>query len=59
MQEVTLGRRAPGLVEIVSGASAGDLLIIEGTQKVRDGSDVEVIELRTAENASSIAGGSP
>jgi membrane fusion protein (multidrug efflux system) len=44
MQEVALGRRAPGLVEIVSGVTEGDLLIVEGTQKVRDGSDVEVVE---------------
>jgi membrane fusion protein (multidrug efflux system) len=43
MQEVTLGRRAPGLVEIVSGASEGDQLIVEGTHKVRNGSDVEVV----------------
>jgi membrane fusion protein (multidrug efflux system) len=43
MQEVTLGRRAPGLVEIVSGVSEGDHIIVEGSHKVRDGSDVEVV----------------
>lgn len=49
MQEVTLGRRAPGLVEIVAGAAAGDQLIVEGTHKVHNGSDVEVISQRASD----------
>lgn len=48
LQEVTLGRRVPGLVEIVAGASPGDTIITEGTHKIRDGSDVEVIERQAA-----------
>jgi membrane fusion protein (multidrug efflux system) len=48
LQAVTLGRRVPGLVEIVAGAAAGDMVVTEGTHKIRDGSEVEVIELRSA-----------
>jgi membrane fusion protein (multidrug efflux system) len=46
---VTLGRRVPGLVEITGGISPGDLLITEGTHKVRDGSEVEVVNRHAAE----------
>ncbi|MGH8165794.1 MAG: efflux RND transporter periplasmic adaptor subunit, partial [Woeseiaceae bacterium] len=42
-RQVVLGRRVPGLVEITGGIAAGDLLITEGTHKVRDGSAVEVV----------------
>jgi membrane fusion protein (multidrug efflux system) len=56
-QEVTLGRRAPGLVEIVAGISAGDLLITEGTHKVRDGMDVEVVEELSPGDRSQLADG--
>ncbi|HSD68572.1 MAG TPA: efflux RND transporter periplasmic adaptor subunit, partial [Woeseiaceae bacterium] len=56
-QEVTLGRRAPGLVEIVSGASEGELLITEGTHKLRDGIDVEVIETPLPDERSQLADG--
>ncbi|HZW59227.1 MAG TPA: efflux RND transporter periplasmic adaptor subunit, partial [Woeseiaceae bacterium] len=51
MQEVTLGRRVPGLVEIVSGVAAGDQIVTEGTHKLRDGSDVDVIERQAASEA--------
>ena len=56
-QEVTLGRRAPGLVEIVAGVSAGELLITEGTHKVRDGMDVDVVEKLSTEDRSQLADG--
>jgi membrane fusion protein (multidrug efflux system) len=42
-REVTLGRRRVGEVQITAGLSAGERVIVEGTQKVRDG--VAVIEL--------------
>lgn len=38
---VQLGRRVPGFVVISSGLEAGEAVIVEGTQKVRDGSQVE------------------
>jgi membrane fusion protein (multidrug efflux system) len=39
-REVMLGRREPGFVEITSGLSAGDHVVIEGTIKLRDGAPV-------------------
>ena len=44
---VTTGRRRLGEVEILSGLEAGDLVVVEGTQKVTDGKRVAV---RTAES---------
>lgn len=38
--EVKTGRRRPGEVEILSGLAQGDSVVIEGTQKVRDGAAV-------------------
>ncbi len=39
-REVSIGRRKPGKVEIISGLVAGDEIVVEGTQKVRDGARV-------------------
>jgi membrane fusion protein, multidrug efflux system len=39
-REVMLGRREPGFVEITSGLSADDHVVIEGTIKLRDGAPV-------------------
>ena len=36
-REVRIGRRQPGIVEIVEGLAAGEQVIVEGTLKVRDG----------------------
>lgn len=41
--EVQTGRRRPGEVEVTDGLSAGDVVIVEGTQKVRDGMAVKAI----------------
>lgn len=43
-REVRIGGRQPGKVEIVSGLQIGDQVIVEGTQKVREGGEVRVIE---------------
>jgi membrane fusion protein (multidrug efflux system) len=43
-REVRIGGRQPGRVEIVSGLKIGEQVIVEGTQKVRDGGEVRVIE---------------
>jgi len=50
-RQVTLGRRVPGLVEITGGISAGALLVTEGTHKIRDGSEVEVVNRHAAEGS--------
>ena len=39
-RQVQLGSRAPGLAEIREGLDPGDVVIVEGTQKVRDGAQV-------------------
>jgi membrane fusion protein (multidrug efflux system) len=43
-REVRIGGRSPGTVEIVAGLNAGEQVVIEGTQKVRDGSLVRASE---------------
>ncbi|MFZ2507545.1 MAG: efflux RND transporter periplasmic adaptor subunit [Steroidobacteraceae bacterium] len=37
-RQVETGRRIPGEVEIMGGARAGERVVIEGTQKIREGS---------------------
>ena len=39
-REVQIGTRQPGRVEIVSGLTAGERIVVEGTVKVRDGEAV-------------------
>ena len=46
-REVTTGRRRPGEVEIVDGLQPGERVITEGTQKVRDGAVVRLVESPT------------
>lgn len=41
--EVQTGRRRPGEVEVLKGLAAGDRVVTEGTQKVRDGSAVTIV----------------
>lgn len=48
-REVTIGRRSPGWVVILTGIVEGDTLIIEGTHKLRDGSQIEVLGRRDAD----------
>jgi membrane fusion protein (multidrug efflux system) len=43
-REVRIGRRQPGRVEVVAGLTTGDEIIVEGTQKVREGAPVRVLE---------------
>jgi membrane fusion protein (multidrug efflux system) len=43
-REVRIGGRRPGKVEILAGLAEGDRVIVEGTQKVRDGAIVRAIE---------------
>lgn len=40
---VQIGRRRPGEVEIISGLSAGERVIVDGTQKAREGQPVEIL----------------
>jgi len=43
-REVNTGRRKPGLVEVTGGLSAGEVVVVEGTQKAIPGRAVRVIE---------------
>jgi len=43
-REVVLGQRRPGEVEILEGIVSGDLVVVEGTQKIADGMPVTVTE---------------
>ncbi|MEM8817544.1 MAG: efflux RND transporter periplasmic adaptor subunit [Pseudomonadota bacterium] len=45
---VLLGRRIPGFVVIQDGVAAGEQVVTEGTNKVRDGSEVEALEESTS-----------
>jgi len=41
---IEIGRRQPGIVEVISGVSQGEQVVIEGALKLRDGSQVNVLE---------------
>ena len=43
---VQTGRRRPGEVEIVKGLKEGERIIVEGTQKARNGQSVTIIEAK-------------
>lgn len=45
-KEVQTGRRRPGAVEIVGGLDAGAIVVVEGTQKLRDGVAVKATHSR-------------
>ncbi len=40
---IIIGRRHPGIVEVVSGLVAGESVVVEGALKLREGSDVKVL----------------
>ncbi|HLV48300.1 MAG TPA: efflux RND transporter periplasmic adaptor subunit [Aliidiomarina sp.] len=44
MTVITVGRRLPGWVEVLSGLKEGEQVIVEGTVQVRDGLPVNVTE---------------
>jgi membrane fusion protein (multidrug efflux system) len=44
-REVRIGGRRPGSVEVLAGLEAGERVVVEGTQKVRDGAPVQTTEM--------------
>ncbi|MEC7725885.1 MAG: efflux RND transporter periplasmic adaptor subunit [Planctomycetota bacterium] len=46
---VTVGRRQVGRVEVLSGLDEGQRVVVEGIVRVRDGSKVHVVEVRSGE----------
>ena len=45
-------RRRPGEVEVLSGLEAGERVIVQGVNRVRDGSPVDVVDPGGAKPAS-------
>jgi membrane fusion protein (multidrug efflux system) len=41
-RQVQIGRRQPGIVEVIDGLAAGEQVIVEGTLKVRDGAPLSL-----------------
>jgi membrane fusion protein (multidrug efflux system) len=44
-REVRIGARRPGSVEVLAGLDAGDQVVVEGTQKIRDGVPVRATQM--------------
>ncbi len=42
-KSITIGRRLPGVVEVLAGVNQQELIVIEGALKLRDGARVKVI----------------
>jgi membrane fusion protein (multidrug efflux system) len=49
--EIVTGRRIPGHVEVLDGLALGDRVVVEGLQRLRDGSPVQVTGETEPENA--------
>jgi membrane fusion protein (multidrug efflux system) len=60
-RKIQTGQRAVGTVQVTDGLQAGEIVVTEGTQKLRDGASVSVTEPAVAPNRSAAAGegGSP
>jgi membrane fusion protein (multidrug efflux system) len=56
-RRVRLGQRRVGDVQVLEGVAAGDLVVTEGTQKLRDGASVRVQQDAGAGAAGGAAGG--
>jgi membrane fusion protein (multidrug efflux system) len=54
--EVTIGRRRPGEVEILSGLESGDSVVVEGTTRVRPQVLVKVVRTQNILSDAAIAG---
>jgi membrane fusion protein (multidrug efflux system) len=48
-QEVVVGKRKPGLVQIISGLNEGDNVVVEGTLRLREGSKIRVLSTENNE----------
>lgn len=46
MKQVEVGRRKPGIAQIISGLEEGEQVVIEGTLRLRDGSPVSILQAR-------------
>ena len=51
---IKIGRRHPGVVEVISGLDEGEQVVVEGALKLRDGSAVSIIGEEVEENKEAI-----
>ena len=49
LRQVKIGRRRPGEVEILNGLKEGERVIVDGTQKARDGQPVKILAAAEAQ----------
>ncbi len=42
-ERIEIGHRIPGFVEVTSGLNEGDQVVVEGTQKIRDGASIRLV----------------
>jgi membrane fusion protein, multidrug efflux system len=56
-RKIQTGQRAVGTVQVTDGLQAGEIVVTEGTQKLRDGARVSVTESTTATPSRSAAAG--
>ena len=50
-REITTDRRRPGDVEVLSGLEVGDRVIVQGVNRVREGSSVDVMDVESPAGA--------
>ena len=46
--QVTIGERRPGIVQILSGITEGEEIVVEGTLRIRDGSSLRILNTKNA-----------
>ena len=56
-RKIQTGQRAVGTVQVTDGLQAGEIVVTEGTQKLRDGASVSVTEPTAAPKRSAAAAG--
>jgi len=56
-RRIQTGQRAVGTVQVTDGLQAGEIVVTEGTQKLRDGTSVSVTEPTSAPKRSAAAAG--
>jgi membrane fusion protein (multidrug efflux system) len=54
---ITIGLRQNGMVQVLEGVTPGELVVVRGTQRVRDGATVKA-EAQTPATAPATAAGS-
>jgi membrane fusion protein (multidrug efflux system) len=56
-RKITTGQRSVGSVQVTDGLRAGELVVIEGTQKLREGASVSLVDSPAAPKRAMAADG--